>query len=531
MRTNLFPVDLARQLRLEPELGRIWLGQQRAFLMQLPAFAALRRELIAEIGISHARRLLSRMGFAAGSSDAGLARQIRDDEDDLAFLAGPQLHGLEGITRVETLRMEIDVESGRHYVEQLWFDSLEACAHLTHQPLSEEPVCWMQVGHASGFNSAFFGRTILFREVECIAMGHPHCRIIGKPIEEWGRDADALEMFDTTDFVNASLHDPVLDNALAATDMIGADPAFLATCRRIEKVADRDVTVLFRGETGVGKERFARLLHRLSHRAQGPFVAVNCAALPETLIESELFGVEKGAFTGATHSRAGRFEQAEGGTLLLDEIGTLIPSAQEKLLRVLQEREVQRLGGEHTQKVDIRLVAATNADLEEDVRKGRFREDLFYRINVVPVFIPALRERRNDIPLLIRYFIKRFSAQHRRDIRGLSRAAVRALLDHDYPGNVRELENIIERGVVLADEGEPIGLGELFLAAPGKAPAARSDMQVIEQWLDGRPLDDLIDTAVRRAMTRADGNISQAARMLGLTRRQLDHRLKKDARP
>ncbi|MGX1186412.1 two-component system response regulator HydG [Pseudomonas sp. F-14 TE3623] len=529
MRTETLPATLIRQLRMDPERGHIWIGQQRAFLMQLPAFAAFRHELIAEIGISQARRLLARLGYAAGSSDAGLARNLRGDESDEAFMAGPLLHAMEGITRVETIRMEVNVESGHHYVEQLWHDSMEASAFLAHSPHAMEPVCWMQVGHASGFNSAFFGRAVLFREVECRAMGHPHCRIIGKPIEEWGADADQLNVFDTSDYVNASLHDAHMDDALALADLIGADPSFLATCRQIEKVAERDVTILFRGETGVGKERFARLLHRLSHRSAAPFIAVNCAALPETLIESELFGVEKGAFTGALRSRPGRFEQAEGGTLFLDEIGTLAPVAQEKLLRVLQEREVQRLGDDATRKVDFRLVAATNADLEADVREGRFREDLYYRINVVPVHIPALRERRNDIPLLIRHFIKRFSTQHRRQIKGLTQAAVRALLEYDYPGNIRELENLIERGVVLADDNEPIGLSQLFLSPPRDAQAIRPKQEVLEHWLDERPLESIIDTAVERALSRAEGNIAQAARLLGLTRRQLEHRLKKES--
>lgn len=533
MNAQPFPQDLIQQLRLEPEKGKIWLGNQRAFLMKLPAFAAFRRELIAEMGVAHSRRLLARMGYAAGSSDAELARNLRGDESDHAFMAGPLLHAMEGVTLVETLRMEVDVESGHHYVEQIWHDSIEASAHLAHLPLSAEPVCWMQIGHASGFTSAFFGRTVLFREIECRGMGHAQCRIIGKPIEEWGPDADQLELFGSTDYINASLNDPILDDALAVSDLIGADPSFLATCRRIEKIAPRNVTVLFQGETGVGKERFARLLHQLSHRAGKPFVAVNCAALPETLIESELFGVEKGAFTGATRTRPGRFEQANGGTLFLDEIGTLTSVAQEKLLRVLQEREVDRLGGDAPYPVDIRVIAATNADLEEDVRQGRFRKDLFYRINVVPIHIPALRERRNDIPLLIRYFIKRFSTLHQRSIKGLSRAAVRGLLEYSYPGNVRELENIIERGVVLADENEPIGLSDLFLSSTRKPESPKNfdtpqqRQQIIERWLDEHPLEELIDRSVNRALTRSDGNISKAARLLGITRRQLEHRQKK----
>jgi DNA-binding NtrC family response regulator/predicted hydrocarbon binding protein len=521
-------------LRYRPERGHIWLGDQRAFLLKLPAFAAFRRELAAEVGVAAARRLLARMGYAAGASDAELVqRQYGADSPDI-FMAGPMLHALEGVVRVETVRMELDVESGHHYVEQLWYDSVEASAHLLHYAPGKEPVCWMQIGHACGFNSAFFGRAILFKEVECRGMGHEHCRIIGKPIEEWGEHADEYGFFSSTDFINTSLLEEIPAESFYDADMIGADPVFVATCKQIEKIAPRDVTVLFQGETGVGKERFARMLHRLSRRAGQPFVAVNCAALPENLIESELFGVEKGAFTGATQSRAGRFEQANGGTLFLDEIGTLTSVAQEKLLRALQERVVDRLGGDRPREVDIRVIAATNADLAEDVKAGRFREDLYYRVNVIPIRIPPLRERRNDIPLLIRHFIKKFSARHQRVIPGLTQGAVRALLQHDYPGNVRELENMMERGVVLADDDEPIGVSDLF---PGhmisgslvreKLPPETLSEAAIVQWLEHNTLEVVTRMMIERALENSGGNISRAARLLGLSRRQLEYRLQK----
>lgn len=519
---------LLRQLRLEPERGEIWIGNERAFLLELPAFAAFRRELIAEMGTTAAKRLLHHMGYAAGSSDARLARKLRNDESNQAFMAGPRLHELEGVVRVETLRMEVDVKTGHHYVEQLWHGSIEASAHLMHHRQSAEPVCWMQTGHASGFNSAFFGRAIHFKEVECVGMGHAHCRIIGKPLEEWEEDDRGDSTFSTTRFINASLQENTSSVGSFDTDLIGADPNFMAICKRLEKLASTSVTVLFQGETGVGKERFAQLLHRMSDRAEGPFVAVNCAALPESLIESELFGVEKGAFTGASHSRAGKFEQADGGTLFLDEIGTLTPVAQDKLLRVLQEREVDRLGSDSPRKVNIRLVAATNADLAKDVKAGRFREDLYYRINVIPVRLPPLRERHNDIPLLIRHFIKKFSARHSRPVVGLTPGAVRALLQHTYPGNIRELENMIERGVVLADPNEPIDVTDLFMGTPFQ-PAIREDPteDAVAQWLEHHRLEELIDEAVDSALKRSEGNISQAARLLGISRRQLEYRLKK----
>ncbi|WP_232002149.1 sigma-54-dependent Fis family transcriptional regulator [Shimwellia blattae] len=509
-------MDLATQLRLIPEQGHIWLGEQRAFLLQLPAFAAFRKRLIHAVGVPQARYLLAHMGFITGATDARRARQVRGSRQD-AFQAGPLFHAMEGITHPETVRMEIDPARGHFYIEQIWHDSLEASTWPAHLPASREPVCWMQTGHACGFNSTFFGQEIQFREVECRAMGHDHCRIIGKTPQMWQTPA------------------PVFTPAVAVpfSGLVGRDPAFLHACRQAEKIASREVTVLLRGESGVGKERFARLLHQLSPRVRGPFVAVNCAAIPDNLIESELFGVEKGAFTGANRSRAGYFEQASGGTLLLDEIGALSASAQDKLLRVLQEREVQRLGGERRLPVDIRLLAATNARLEEAVREGRFREDLFFRINVVPLVIPALRERPRDISLLIRYFFRQYTERHQRQIAGFTPGALRTLLSWHYPGNVRELENIIERGVVLAEEGQRIGLAELMIpeARRTRSTGISADpAPLLQQWLDNHSLNTLVDTAVQRALVRAEGNISQAARLLGLTRRQLEHRLKKSPR-
>jgi transcriptional regulator with GAF, ATPase, and Fis domain len=215
------------------------------------------------------------------------------------------------------------------------------------------------------------------------------------------------------------------------------------------------VSVLLTGETGVGKERFARALHTLSDRAGGPFVAVNCAALPAELIEAELFGVEKGAYTGAHATRAGRFERADGGTLFLDEVGDMPLPAQAKLLRVLQEGEVERLGAEQPRKVNVRLVAATNVDLEAAVAAGRFRRDLLYRLNVYPIAIPALRERTADIAPLAQHLLQRYAAQHHKRLLGFSDRAMAALQAHDWPGNVRELENLVERGVILACPAAP----------------------------------------------------------------------------
>jgi two-component system response regulator HydG len=222
----------------------------------------------------------------------------------------------------------------------------------------------------------------------------------------------------------------------------------------IEDVASSDATILIQGESGTGKELVARAIHRLSSRQAKAFVVINCSAYPATLLESELFGHEKGAFTGATRQKPGRFELADGGTVFLDEIGEIPPPAQIKLLRVLQTRKFERVGGEKTLTVDVRVLAATHKDLMQEVARGNFREDLFYRLNVIPIILPPLRERRNDIPLLALHFLRRFARERGKDLRELSSGAMRLLLDYSWPGNVRELENSVEHAVVLAKSSQ-----------------------------------------------------------------------------
>jgi transcriptional regulator with PAS, ATPase and Fis domain len=282
----------------------------------------------------------------------------------------------------------------------------------------------------------------------------------------------------------------------------------------------------------------------MSQRKAAPFVAVNCAALPDELIESELFGVERGAFTGAHASRAGKFERADGGTLFLDEVGELPLPAQAKLLRVLQEGEIERLGDERTRKVNVRLVAATNVDLQKAVAAGTFRRDLYYRLNVYPVTIPPLRERVSDIPPLVDAMIRRFETLHDKRLAGISDKAMLALKAHSWPGNVRELENVLERGVILAPINGLIEVEHLFLGstapagpqhhlnasggleAPGQPQARDLPRAVLDSGID---LESFEQALLQRAVERADGNLAAAARLLGITRPQLTYRLKKQA--
>ncbi|OHE17518.1 MAG: two-component system response regulator [Syntrophobacterales bacterium GWC2_56_13] len=289
------------------------------------------------------------------------------------------------------------------------------------------------------------------------------------------------------------------------------------------RVAASRATVLLQGESGTGKELLARLIHNLSPRSTRPIIAVNCGALHENLLESELFGHEKGAFTGATARRIGRFEEADGGTLFLDEIGELSPQVQVKLLRFLQEHEFQRLGGNQMLRTDVRVISATNRDLEQRVKEGAFREDLFYRLNVVMMSIPPLRERKEDIPVLIDHFLKRYAEENGKGIDGLSREAQDLLLKYDYPGNVRELENIIERAVVIARE-DVISVEDLpFREGMEEALEGRRS----EESLLRGSIEELEKKLIVEAMEKAGDHQTRAAELLGISERMLRYKLKK----
>jgi DNA-binding NtrC family response regulator len=296
----------------------------------------------------------------------------------------------------------------------------------------------------------------------------------------------------------------------------------------VEKVSDSDSTVLIYGESGTGKELIARAIHYNSYRQDKPLVPINCGAIPSELLESELFGYEKGAFTGATSLRIGRFELANGGTVFLDEIGEMSPALQVKILRVLQEREFERVGGTRTIKVDVRIIAATNRNLEELVAKNQFREDLFYRLNVIPIHIPPLRERKSDIPLLVMHFIARFSAEKKRYLEGITPEALERLLRYHWPGNVRELENLIERITILKGKGfiTPEDLPEKLV--PSLANGIVPDVEIPSGGLD---FDDAVQAFERQLLTKAlertRGVKSKAAELLHMNRTTLVEKVKK----
>ncbi len=304
--------------------------------------------------------------------------------------------------------------------------------------------------------------------------------------------------------------------------IICRSPKMSALLNMAGRVAASRATVLLQGESGTGKELFARLIHNLSPRAAKPIIAVNCSALHENLLESELFGHEKGAFTGASARRIGRFEESDGGTLFLDEIGELSPSVQVKLLRFLQEREFQRVGGNQTIRADVRVISATNRDLEARVKEGLFREDLFYRLNVVTMAIPPLRERKEDISVLIDHFLKRYAEENGKAVSGVSSEAKDLLLKYDYPGNVRELENIIERAVVICRD-EVISVEDLPFPDPREAGYGHGEG---EGMLRGS-MEELERKLILEAMEKTGDHQSRAAELLGISERMLRYKLKK----
>lgn len=569
--------DLAECVTFSPSDGRIWLNEQRMLLLHSSTMSALRRELLEGVGAQATRGLLTRTGYSSGAQDARAVLRSWPNADPMAALtAGMRLHALEGVVKVEAVRVDYDLARQHYSGEFVWHHSSECEEHTRAVGMSSEPVCWMQLGYAMGYVSTILRRLVIFREVACRSMGHRQCRVVGGTPEQWENpeeDLRYLQLAPTPPEV-ATVWEPepaAAPFSLAAPgELTGRSAEFQRLTALVERVAPTEATVLLWGESGVGKEMFARLVHRQSRRSHRALVAVNCAAIPENLVESELFGVDRGAFTGATHSRAGRFERAHQGTLMLDEVSALSLPAQAKLLRVLQSQELERVGGTQLIPINVRVIAASNVDLSEAVRRGEFRADLLYRLNVFPIHIPPLRERPDDIAPLLDHFLSLYSQRHERKLAGFTRRATQALLHYDYPGNVRELSNLVERAVIMAPEGHAVDVAQVFGAAAdpmlhalrldvqggsaklrgGRAPevpeaeasrvegdsGASSLLDHLEAFPEGDSREPLTLPALERrllqeALDSCHGNVAAAARRLGITRAQMAYRLKSIGSP
>ena len=536
--TELDRLQLAELLDFRPDLGVIRLHQQRVVILSAAAMGLLRKELIDTFGREIARRLLLRFGYADGYHDAVNLRERFKWADPLEGLrAGAVLHTLEGIVRSEVKRLTRDAD-GRFDAEFVWRDSYEAEQHVHHFGHSEDPVCWSLAGYASGYASACLGQEVYFREATCAGQGAKACTIAGRDAAAWGDDLLGLR----GDFQGAGLKDEIerlhvavqrrvqqlarrerqLEERERELDVLRdrisrhADskrfvvrsPAMQEVLELAAQVAPLDTTVLVYGESGTGKEFVVRMIHEQSPRASGPFVSVNCAALTETLLESELFGHVRGAFTGAVRDKPGLFEVASNGTIFLDEIGEVAPTVQAKLLRALQEREIRRVGAERTIKVNTRVVAATNRDLRAAVSAGTFREDLYFRLGAFVITIPPLRERRDDIPPMVHEFVRRAAARMGKDVRTVSAEAMTLLVRYSWPGNVRELEHAVERAVILA-RGTAVTVREL--------PPELADSRDRAQAGDNLDLKAQEQRLIVRALERFNGNRKQAAAALNIS--------------
>ena len=532
-------LDHKELLDLDPANGVIRFAGQRALLLDAVAMGLLRKYLVENFGLTAARTVLTQFGFAQGWRMAeALKAEFKWDSEADWRQAGTRIHALEGLFRIESGGSDPVSREGL-----VLAGSYEAEQHLLHFGRADAPMCWTICGLISGYISRTAGQEIYVLEDRCVGKGDAGCHLLGRTREAWGDErADELRFYEPNrlkDCLDVSLHRvtetlkaaerklrerhralvsvaPELDLPLGS---VARSPEMRKVVDLARRVAKVDSTVLITGESGTGKERIARFIHDESTRATGPFIAVNCGAITETLLESELFGHARGAFTGATSDRPGLFEAANRGTLLLDEIGEVSPGMQVKLLRALQEREIRRVGENRARAIDVRVLAATNRDLAQGVAGGAFRQDLYYRIRVIELHVPPLRERRDDILPLARVLLAGSALWMKRKITGLAPAAADQLLRYDWPGNVRELENTMERAIALA-LGSRVELEDL----PEEIRQAAPKPLALEGAV--RPLEQIEQEYILAALALNHGNQTHTARQLKIGAATLYRKLK-----
>jgi two-component system response regulator HydG len=527
-------------LELDLEGGVIRFAGQRALLLDAVAMGLLRQYLVENFGLTAARAVLTQFGFAHGWRMAeAMQKEFKWASDEEWRSAGPRIYTLQGLFHTQPGGEDPLAKKGAALLA-----SYEAEQHLLHFGRSDSGVCWTICGLMSGYASHTTGEEIYVLEDRCLGEGHAACHLQGRTRQQWGNEhAEELAFF------NAGRLEECLEVSLSrVTETLKAAETKLRAHRRAlvrvvrdvveplgiiaqspkmqqvvdlaQRVAKVDATVLITGESGVGKERIARLVHEESTRAVGPFIAVNCGAITETLLESELFGHKRGAFTGATSDRPGLFEAANRGTLLLDEIGDVSPGMQVKLLRVLQEREIRRVGENKNRPIDVRVLAATNRDLAHGVADDTLRQDLYYRLKVVELHVPSLRDRREDILPLARLLLRDAALRMARKISGLTPAAADQLLRYTWPGNVRELENAMERAVALA-RGNRVDLDDLPEEVRQAFPKPVASQGAVQ------PLNEVEKEYILAVLELNNGNQAQTAKQLGIGSATLYRKLKK----
>lgn len=533
----------AEDLKLEDLItfseGALSLHGRRLVIHDIFAMAQLRKDLVNSIGAEHARKILARFGYYWGKADAAAMERIIDwDSNEELLMAGPRLHSLQGLARTEIKEVMVGDE-GSFRMDVIWYDSAEAEEHLMELGISKKSGCWIMEGYASGYASYCLRQPVYFREESCRCRGDKVCEVVGKDLDSWGKEAEQfIKDFEGEDIqgkiedLMTELRKKTLNMARQQKRLKQRVPLNIENTPELRsklyrevlemayRVARFETSVLITGESGVGKEVIARYIHDSSPRRRRQFVAMNCAALPETLLNSELFGHVKGSFTGAVRDRVGLFEEASGGTILLDEIGDISPALQVALLRVLQERQIRRVGENIDRNVDVRVIASTNRPLKEHISKGLFREDLYYRLGVVEINIPPLRDRLIDILPLARFFVSRLARKLDLEKLKIEPATIQYLERHSWPGNIRELENVLERAAVLTTDGwiRPEHLPrEVRSPGAGFRPGAPGDYMTIAE---------LERDHIRKVLEFVGGNRSKAAELLGIGKTTLWRKLK-----
>ena len=527
-------LDLKELLELDPGGGMIHFAGPRALIFDAVAQGLLRSELIDTFGERTARGILSRYGYIHGRRLAvAMKTKFKWDSEGDWRRAGAKILALQGLFMLDPEGPDtFSLEGGS------WRVSYEAEQHLLLKGRSDKPVCWNLCGIISGYLSCVLDKEMYALEDKCIGKGDSACHVMIKSEEEWGYEVEGeLAVFKRVG-IDEALRDVTTKlkrteselqertRKLAVIAKIEEDPAELMArspeMRKLMELAKTiaaiDSTVLITGESGTGKERVARFVHDHSAHADGPFIAVNCGAITETLLESELFGHARGSFTGAAADRPGLFEAANGGTLFLDEVGEITLPMQVKLLRAIQEREVRRVGKNKSRPINVRLVSATNKDLKAEVAEKRFREDLYYRLNVVELVVPPLRNRREDILPLARLLLAESAIHMKRSVDGLTAPAADLLLVYAWPGNVRELANAMERAVAVAKTNR-VDVADL-------PPQVLTLVSLISDKGVPRFLRDVEKDCIMGALEKTEGNRRKAADLMGVGVATLYRKLK-----
>ena len=519
--------------------GNISMHGRRLVLHSMHAFSRFRKDIIDMLGWDHARRLFTRFGFFCGQADAAaLQRVFRWETTEEWLRAGLRLHSLEGVVRASISEFHLDEEKHQFYMKCAWHDSVEAEEHLMEVGPGDQTICWKLIGYASGYASYCLGRSIYFIETSCQGKRDRYCQSVGKDLESWGDEIKPhLPFFESEDIKgevekltselrhkNRALSRHQKELASLKHKSVpyfveGRSKSMQNLLDLASRVARFGTSVLITGETGVGKEILARYIHGASNRSSGPFMAVNCGALPETLLESELFGHKAGSFTGAIRDRVGMLEDAAGGTVFLDEIGDISQAVQLKILRVLQEKEILRLGENRPRKIDVRIIAATNRNLDKAVADENFREDLLYRLRVIEIEMPPLRNRREDILPLARFLVDKIASRLEISTLRLDATTADPLLAYLWPGNVRELENALERAAVVSPDG---------LILPSHLPSHISNPLPAAGTVvgAGSSLKEIEAAHIRNVVESTGGNKTRAAKILGISQATLWRKLK-----